>query len=671
MSGSMSGSDSMTPLTTAGVDFSNATQAGDFLDDLLDDSVLQVTGNAYARYFWYGVVVVIGLATILNLFQYTTLKIRQRQAIKGQRDPARPKNVFMRGLATMTAIGRESSYLQNTPVSHPYTFKVPPMGTNIVILAWLGFVLALEFVNNNVQGAQLKQARSVRAAWLAIAQLPLLVLLVGKNNLIGLATGVSYERLNVFHRWSARIMLLLATLHFGFEADGWSDFPGIFELEWTTDSCIPTGLATYVLLIWLNISTFAPIRNLCYEFFVVQHIISFFGFIIAIMWHLPSTALYSRVYIYIPIALYLVDRLIRTAWYAYTNYKLSRATLTAVDGATRIRLNNPRIKKWSPGAHILISFPKLGFGQNHPATIASTPESHGGDIVLILKSQKGFTKTLLARASESTTGLIASEETKADASNHSAAAQTFSALVDGPYGGKHADFAAFDSVCLIAGSTGITFILPILLDIAYRAEKTRGKLPVRRIHIIWCVKELSHSKWVHGELATAFQKLRAWGIESEMSFFITCADQYTTSGDANECPCDCDKSLGPCCCINPEDIEREKEIVGPLMGNEGIIQRNEKGKKAELDVSTVSLSSEDTPSPAGTRAVVYSGRPRSMEIIERLLNDARGETGIAVCGPLGMSSTVRNAVVSLSDRRAVHKGTGAQGIYLHVEGFAM
>lgn len=669
MSGDMSSDDSSGPLTTQGVDLFNATQAGDFLDDLLDDSTLQVTSNAYARYFWYGVVVVIGIATIVNVFQKVALSVRRRQALKGQLDPARPKNMLMRGAATMTAIGREASYLQFTPLSHPFWVKVPPMGNIILILAYLGFVLALEFVNNNVPGAQYQQALGIRAGWLAVAQLPLLILLIGKNNLIGLATGVSYERLNVFHRWSARIMLLLATFHFGFQGDGWSKFSGIFNLEWTTDSCVPTGLATYVLLIWLNISTYAPIRNLCYEFFVVQHIVTFMGFIIALFFHLPSTAYYSRVYAYIPVALYLVDRLVRTARYAYTNYKASRATLTAMDGATRIQLKNPRIKSWIPGAHVLVSFPKLGFGQNHPATIASTPESHDGDLVLILKSQKGFTRTLLAKASESTTGLIASEETKADSRRHEPSQQTFSALVDGPYGGQHADFAAFDSVCLIAGSTGITFILPILLDIAHRAEKTRGKLPLRRVHIIWCVKELGHAKWVHRELATAFRKLRTWGIESEMSFFVTCADQYTTSGDAKDCPCDCDKSLGPCCCINPEDIEREKEIVGPLLG--GDVAKGAEPAKRAADVREMAVESEDTPSPSSTRAVVYSGRPRSMEIIESLLNQAKGETGIAVCGPLGMSTSVRNAVVDLSDRRAVHKGTGAQGVYLHIEGFGV
>jgi hypothetical protein len=56
-------------------------------------------------------------------------------------------------------------------------------------------------------------------------------------------------------------------------------------------------------------------------------------------------------------------------------------------------------------------------------------------------------------------------------------------------------------------------------------------------------------------------------------------------------------------------------------------------------------------------------------VLWELLEQAEGETGIAVCGPLGLSSDVRMTVVRCSDERAVHKGTGAQGIYLHSECF--
>jgi hypothetical protein len=55
------------PLNDSGVDFHNQTQAFNFLQEILDDSYLQVESNRYARYFWYGIVVFIGLAATSNL----------------------------------------------------------------------------------------------------------------------------------------------------------------------------------------------------------------------------------------------------------------------------------------------------------------------------------------------------------------------------------------------------------------------------------------------------------------------------------------------------------------------------------------------------------------------------------------------------------------------------
>jgi ferric-chelate reductase len=78
MEGSMAGmgGDGSAPLNASGVDFSNQTQAMDFLGAMLDDSVFQVDGNAYARNFWYGMVVFIGLAGISNATWRVTLKMR-------------------------------------------------------------------------------------------------------------------------------------------------------------------------------------------------------------------------------------------------------------------------------------------------------------------------------------------------------------------------------------------------------------------------------------------------------------------------------------------------------------------------------------------------------------------------------------------------------------------
>jgi hypothetical protein len=54
-------------LSTAGIDFSNETQASEFLQNLLDDRILQINANATARKFWYGIFVSIGVATLCHL----------------------------------------------------------------------------------------------------------------------------------------------------------------------------------------------------------------------------------------------------------------------------------------------------------------------------------------------------------------------------------------------------------------------------------------------------------------------------------------------------------------------------------------------------------------------------------------------------------------------------
>lgn len=73
---SMSSSDSTAPLNSSGVDFSNATQAADFLGEILDDTVFQVDGNVAARHFWYGVCAVIGICAFFNLASMLAVKSR-------------------------------------------------------------------------------------------------------------------------------------------------------------------------------------------------------------------------------------------------------------------------------------------------------------------------------------------------------------------------------------------------------------------------------------------------------------------------------------------------------------------------------------------------------------------------------------------------------------------
>jgi ferric-chelate reductase len=133
---------------------------------------------------------------------------------------------------------REITYPQLTP-SRSF-IKIPPFGTTVLLVTYLSFIIGLEYFGVFIDGAQRYEAMGLRAALLTVAQLPLVILLAGKNNLIGHVTGVSYERLQVLHRWVARTLFLTATLHGAYQIYGWNQYDLVI-LESQTDSCWPTG----------------------------------------------------------------------------------------------------------------------------------------------------------------------------------------------------------------------------------------------------------------------------------------------------------------------------------------------------------------------------------------------------------------------------------------------
>ena len=53
------------------------------------------------------------------------------------------------------------------------------------------------------------------AARLTYANIPLVIGLAGKNNVLSKLTGFAYESLNVLHRWSARFIIITSAIHIG------------------------------------------------------------------------------------------------------------------------------------------------------------------------------------------------------------------------------------------------------------------------------------------------------------------------------------------------------------------------------------------------------------------------------------------------------------------------
>ena len=72
MCGDMSGN----YLTTAGCNLANATDLMAFWGSLLEDDTFVPVDKAYSAYFWYGIVIVIAIASVINWSYKFTLSAR-------------------------------------------------------------------------------------------------------------------------------------------------------------------------------------------------------------------------------------------------------------------------------------------------------------------------------------------------------------------------------------------------------------------------------------------------------------------------------------------------------------------------------------------------------------------------------------------------------------------
>jgi len=53
----------------------------------------------------------------------------------------------------------------------------------------------------------------VRAGWVSVAQIPFVIALATKNNILGYLLGFTYEKLNFLHRFIGRLVVIAANVH--------------------------------------------------------------------------------------------------------------------------------------------------------------------------------------------------------------------------------------------------------------------------------------------------------------------------------------------------------------------------------------------------------------------------------------------------------------------------
>jgi NAD(P)H-flavin reductase len=682
----------------------------------------------------------VGVATLANIYNYALYRQRLSAARVGSRTPARPRSWFALWNATLYALTREASNFSIRIPLKNRILRVPTVGRISLVLANVVVLVVLCLYGLDLKNQFNLENIGFRCGVVTIGQLPLIILLSGKNNIIGFLSGISYERLNWLHRWCARCMLLTATMHMGYFLSAWAPYDYIgYQLK--NNNIVWRGLAAWCTLVWIVFSSMTPIRGWSYEVFVIQHIVSFAVFLAFVYIHTPVE--YNS-YVWIPLALFAADRLIRALRTLYINTAIfhpsqkkqgqmnglwaCKAEFTPLPhNTTRIVVRNPPIS-WTPGQHVFLSCHSIVPLQSHPFTVASIPED--GRMEFYVKAEKGGTKRFFRHAEKSTS--LAETSTK-----------TRTVAIEGPYGCLR-PLRQFDSIILLAGSTGGTFTIPLLRDLIQGWKENAGtstsqptslfKAPsgtaTRHIRFVWVVKSRGQLSWFSSQLSSVYSDFQALqgslrDIKLEMSIYITCDESFTEEH----------KSLLSNMTAPPPTSAPRKlpehgtvEYRGPSTSTQGGDKTKEEGKDEIHEISSLSSRSLDiqpqsscgpngtcccrtaidetstSTSPSANKAVcccskpsptsasqpssrggstsssvpkplidpsitIFSGRPKTRDIVRRALEQALGESAVVVCGPQGLVSDVKRDVVGLSDERAVHKGTGAQGVYLHTESF--
>ncbi|KAJ5298271.1 uncharacterized protein N7443_006391 [Penicillium atrosanguineum] len=670
------------------------------------------------KMYWAVVGSAIATATVVNILNKVLAQHRLRDTSLA---PAKPKSFFFSVYATLTAIAREVSYATISPISvGKYTIHFPPLGPVLIILANLVVVLVLCFYKLDTANVWKWEDVGYRTGFIAICQLPLIFLLAGRQNIIGFLADMSYARLNWFHRWIARTLWLTTTIHMGFWFRNWGRYDYItYQLK--NDPLTKRGFAAWCILTFIVLTSVAPIRRLSYEVFVLQHLVTFVGFIAAVWMHAPNEV---KIWVWIPIGLLVFDRVARYAWGAYSNLSMFHrkasksalwthsATFTALPGnVTRVTVKNPGIH-WQPGQHVFLTCHSVVPLQSHPFTIASIPEDN--KMEFLIRAETGGTRRFFRYASKDK--VLGAETVPNERSR--------TIFVEGPYGSIR-NLRQFDSVVLIAGGMGATFAMPLLRDLVAawkkdspcenqrRIGQVRRWTATNRARFVWVIKSRSQLSLFEEQLQSVLADVEEcrriqprFNKEIDITIYITCDEKLeppTTQqitplisyGVANRQMIESSEqkevietdhvsarsvsgvsftsshiaaigqgclSGGGCCCT--KQIEDEDAIPTCTCTCSGPAPT-----PLELESMTGKTTYTQTSASLDSKANFVSGRPYPRAIIRKVLEKAEGESAVVVCGPRGLADDVRRSVVCLSDERAVHKGTGAQGIYLHIENF--
>ncbi|KAF2875483.1 ferric reductase [Massariosphaeria phaeospora] len=344
-----------------------------------------------------------------------------------------------------------------------------------------------------------------RTGIMAVINMIPLFLLAGRNNPIIKLTGISFDTMNLIHRWFGRITVLEAVAHTAAWIAGKVHKAGWIAVTkaFTSSPFIITGLIGTCAFVFLLLHSPSPVRHAYYEVFLHMHIFAAAVAVGGVWWHLKLKMMDHLYMMYGVVALWAFERAYRFVRIVMRNVGNggTQADIEVLPGdALRITVRMARPWAFRPGQHAYLYMPSIGLWTNHPFSMAWSEEEEDVNVQSMMADEKGLpmnrqdileaNKTSMSFIVRRRTGFTEKLYKKADLS----AAGKFSttAFVEGPYGGEN--LSSYGTVMLWAAGIGITHQVPHVRDLV--ASYANGTTATRRLTLVWIIQSPEHLEWI-------------------------------------------------------------------------------------------------------------------------------------------------------------------------------
>ncbi|KAM0257183.1 hypothetical protein ACHAQJ_004545 [Trichoderma viride] len=525
---------------------------------------------------------------------------------------AQKTNIGKKGVSALAVLSRKprNVLLRTAP-------GLPSRGHAILVFFYLAINIILTFTS--IDNSVLKETSNIggRAAWMAIANLAVLMFLALKNTPLAFLTAWSYERLNILHQIAGSMCIIFVIIHASCYSSYFS-FSG--EIAVLRDENVIYGEIAGMSFLIIGFAG-AVIRRWWYELFYYIHISFWIIAIVMVGLHQPAFGTKAIYVVIVVAAIWVLDRLVRVSRLLIYSTNNSAILTPLPNGGTRVTLKKAPMGAVS-GQHCFLWIPSVRTCETHPFTIASMDP-----LEFVVSCHDGFTRDL-HRYAVKNPGV------------------TVKASVEGSYG-TLPNASEYERVVLVAGGSGSTFTFGMALNML---KDMSAEQQEKKITFIWMVKYKSHLTWFESHLDTLAKDPRV-----QLELYVTRSSEEKSDDEMRS------ESI-PTTSSSENDPEKAVATAAarPLRSI---------GSTSSVESTSEETDAAQTPNYVEAQSHNYEdsikrGKPDVSTLIQTIIEETPVENRVLVlgCGPDGLMAQVRNTTASCI------RSDGA-GVELHCEQF--